>query len=137
MQIDATIRPPRLYFTEAGLEALRRMIADRHFADPEKFAHIRKLASLMQHRLADKSGPKVSDLTPRGGEVLAFMAEGLSDDEVAAKLDMGRNTVRNHISAIYRVVGVRRRTALVVWARERGLGTPHKTTLKRKSGKAR
>ncbi len=42
MQLDATIRPPRLYFTEVGLEALRQMIADRRFANPEQFAHVRR-----------------------------------------------------------------------------------------------
>jgi hypothetical protein len=41
MRLDATVRPPRLFFTEAGMQALRRMIADRRFADPRKFAHIR------------------------------------------------------------------------------------------------
>ena len=98
---------------------------------------VEKLASLTRHRAADKSGPKVSDVTPRGREVLALMAEGLSDDEVAAKAGMNRNTVRNHISAIYKVVAVKRRTALVVWARERGLGTPQKTVPKQRSAKVR
>jgi hypothetical protein len=42
MRLDATVRPPRLFFTEAGMQALRRMIADRRFADPRKFAHIRR-----------------------------------------------------------------------------------------------
>jgi len=33
---------PRLFFTEAGMAALRQMIADRRFADPVKFAHVRR-----------------------------------------------------------------------------------------------
>jgi PAS domain S-box-containing protein len=97
---------------------------------------VEKLASLTRFRSAEKAGPQVGDLTPRGREVLALVAEGLSDDEVATKLDMNRNTVRNHISAIYKVVGVRRRTALVVWARERGLGTPQKIAQRQRSSKA-
>jgi hypothetical protein len=31
-----------LFFTEAGLAELRRMMADRRLADPKKFAHIRQ-----------------------------------------------------------------------------------------------
>jgi hypothetical protein len=42
MRLDSAGRLPRLFFTEAGLAALQRMMADRRFADPEKFAHIRK-----------------------------------------------------------------------------------------------
>ena len=41
MQLDATQRPPRLFFTERGLSALREMMADHRLADPVKFAHAR------------------------------------------------------------------------------------------------
>ena len=33
---------PRLFFTESGWDALRRMISDPRQADPKEFAHIRK-----------------------------------------------------------------------------------------------
>jgi hypothetical protein len=42
MRLDATTRWPRLFFTDAGLAALRAMMADRRFADPAKFAHVRQ-----------------------------------------------------------------------------------------------
>jgi hypothetical protein len=42
MRLDPVARPPRLFFTEVGLVALREMMADRRFADPRKFAHIRQ-----------------------------------------------------------------------------------------------
>ncbi len=42
MRLDATARWPRLFFTDAGLAALRAMMADRRFADPAKFAHVRQ-----------------------------------------------------------------------------------------------
>ena len=42
MQLDATSRIPRLFFTEQGLGALRLMMADRRLANPEKFAHVRQ-----------------------------------------------------------------------------------------------
>ncbi|HET6235313.1 MAG TPA: hypothetical protein VFE41_10165 [Acetobacteraceae bacterium] len=42
MRLDSAVRPPRLFFTEAGLAALREMMADGRFADPRKFAHIRQ-----------------------------------------------------------------------------------------------
>ncbi len=42
MRLDATGRLPRLVFTEAGLAALRAMMADKRLADPAKFAHVRQ-----------------------------------------------------------------------------------------------
>jgi hypothetical protein len=42
MRLDAISRIPRLFFTEEGLNALRLMMSDRRFANPEKFAHVRR-----------------------------------------------------------------------------------------------
>jgi hypothetical protein len=41
MRLDQDERLPRLFFTESGMAALRRMMANARFADPVKFAHIR------------------------------------------------------------------------------------------------
>ncbi len=42
MRLDAALRPPRMFFTEAGLAALRTMMADARLANPAKFAHVRQ-----------------------------------------------------------------------------------------------
>ena len=42
MRLDVERRPPRLFFTEAGLEALRVMMRDGRLADPVTFAHVRR-----------------------------------------------------------------------------------------------
>jgi hypothetical protein len=42
MRLEATPWPPRLFFTEAGLAALRAMMADRRLANPKTFAHVRQ-----------------------------------------------------------------------------------------------
>jgi 2-hydroxychromene-2-carboxylate isomerase len=42
MRLNTAGRLPRLFFTEAGLAALRMMMTDRRLADPIKFAHIRQ-----------------------------------------------------------------------------------------------
>ena len=38
------------------------------------------------------------------------------------RAQVARNTVRNHVAALFRKLGVNRRSALIVWARERGIG---------------
>jgi hypothetical protein len=42
MRLDLDGRLPMLFFTDAGLESLRTMMADGRLADPKKFAHIRR-----------------------------------------------------------------------------------------------
>ena len=70
--------------------------------------------------------PEVSGLPERVREVLSLVAQGLPDEEIATRLGITRNTVRNHISAIYARLGIRKRSAVIVWARERGLGAAAK-----------
>ncbi len=42
MHLQPAPWPPRLFFTEAGLLALRAMTTDRRFANPVTFAHVRQ-----------------------------------------------------------------------------------------------
>jgi hypothetical protein len=42
MRLDAGARPPRLFFTDAGLVELHAIMGDRRLADPVKFAYIRQ-----------------------------------------------------------------------------------------------
>jgi hypothetical protein len=42
MRLDVSGHLPRLFFTEAGLTALRAMMMDHRLADPKKFAHVRQ-----------------------------------------------------------------------------------------------
>jgi DNA-binding CsgD family transcriptional regulator len=98
---------------------------------------VEKLASVTRHGASESIGPKVDDLTPRARDVLELVAQGRSDDEIAKKLGVSRNTIRNHVSAIYRTTGVRKRSALIVWARERGLGVHEKAKVKQKPTKPR
>jgi hypothetical protein len=42
MRLDATLRLPRLFFTEPGVAVLRVMMANRRLANPADFAHVRQ-----------------------------------------------------------------------------------------------
>lgn len=84
-------------------------------------AVIEKLAQLRQPAGTDKPEGELADLTAREREVLGLMCEGQNDDQISQALGLSRNTVRNHVSGIYSKIGVHRRAAAVVWARERGI----------------
>jgi len=64
------------------------------------------------------------DLTPREGEVLALMAEGLSNPEIAERLVVSRSTVKFHVSSILAKLGASSRTAAVAQAIQEGLIGP-------------
>jgi len=68
---------------------------------------------------AGLKGP--TDLSPREREVLGLICGGLDDKAIARRLSLSGNTVRNHVASIYGKIGVNRRAAAIVWARERGL----------------
>ncbi len=78
-----------------------------------------KLATLRNPR--GRETPRATDLTPREREVLGLICEGIDDKAIAERLSLSGNTVRNHVASIYAKIGVNRRAAAVVWARERGL----------------
>jgi PAS domain S-box-containing protein len=61
-------------------------------------------------------------LSPREREILGLICHDLTDAVIAERLSLSRNTVRNHVAAIYAKIGVNRRSGAVVWGRERGLG---------------
>jgi DNA-binding NarL/FixJ family response regulator len=48
-------------------------------------------------------------LTPRQREILALVAHGLSTPDVAARLGIAPGTVKTHLTAIYKTLGVRNR----------------------------
>lgn len=58
-------------------------------------------------------------LTEREGEVLALLAEGLTNAEIAARLHLSVKTAGHHVSAILAKLGARTRTEAAVAARER------------------
>jgi DNA-binding NarL/FixJ family response regulator len=55
-------------------------------------------------------------LTSRQTEVLALVAAGASDAEIAARLSLSHRTVENHLAAIRAKTGLKRRSQLANWA---------------------
>ncbi|QSQ11663.1 response regulator transcription factor [Myxococcus landrumensis] len=66
-------------------------------------------------------GPEA--LTPREREVLALLAEGLSNKAIADRLAISEHTAKFHVNAVLAKLGVQRRTEAVVRAARMGLVT--------------
>jgi DNA-binding NarL/FixJ family response regulator len=66
----------------------------------------------------------LEELTDREREVVALVAEGLSNEEIAARLYMSPATAKTHVSRAMGKLGARDRAQLVVLAYESGLVRP-------------
>ncbi len=65
----------------------------------------------------------IEDLTPRELDVLALLADGLANKQMARALDISEHTVKFHIASIYAKLGVNNRAEAVRAAARRGLIT--------------
>jgi DNA-binding NarL/FixJ family response regulator len=65
--------------------------------------------------------PVFPELTEREREVLALIAQGHNNEEIARKLVLSQKTVRNHVSNIFSKLQVADRAQAIVRAREAGM----------------
>lgn len=81
---------------------------------------------LIEHfaRSAPAGAPALEVLTPREAEVLALMARGLSNGEIADRLVLSPATVKTHVKRVLAKLGARDRVQAVVMAYEGGLVRP-------------
>lgn len=82
---------------------------------------IEKLANVKNVNSPQLPSVSYTDLTAREREVLELICEGLADKEIAARLKLAPNTVRNHVATVYSKLDLHSRGEAIVWARERGL----------------
>ncbi|WP_116205344.1 response regulator [Amycolatopsis circi] len=108
------------------LHALRVVAAGEALLAPTVTRRlIAEIVGRPEHRRIDTSA--VQEVTEREREVLALVAGGLSNDEIAAHLVISTATARTHVSRIMTKIGARDRAQLVVLAYESGLVTPRRS----------
>ena len=69
---------------------------------------------------------RAEGLSEREREVLALVATGRSNVQIAGTLFLSVKTVQNHVSNLLGKTGVGSRAALVAWARDRGVAEPER-----------
>jgi DNA-binding NarL/FixJ family response regulator len=102
--------------------AIRHVAAGESWLDPSVAATV--ISALSMASSPGSAAGVVTRLTAREREILALMAEGLNNQEIAARLVLSEATVRTHVSRVIMKTGSRDRTQAVVLAYQSGLVVP-------------
>jgi DNA-binding NarL/FixJ family response regulator len=114
---------------DAGREdihrALRAAARGQALLDPAVHARLVALARRSTVTAVPAEAPRAPDgLTRREAEVLAHMARGLSNREIARALFVGEATVKTHVNRIFAKTSSRDRPQAIAYAHRHGLTGP-------------
>ena len=102
------------------VNAVRDVAAGKSILDPAVTARV-----LEAFKSAGAGRDALAVLSPQEKRVLALIAEGHTNKEVGAKLELSEKTVKNYLSTIFEKLHVTRRAeAAVIYAQERGRSAP-------------
>jgi DNA-binding NarL/FixJ family response regulator len=108
--------------SEQLAEAIRAAARGAAFIHPSVTRKVvAELTRLTERERIRREQPLVEPLSPREMEVLALLAQGLSNQEIADRLYIAPGTVKNHVSNILSKLNARDRTQAVLQAQEIGL----------------
>ena len=107
---------PKTGSREVLLSALRLILAGGIYIPPEILSHAPAVAPEPSHSVPAGKRPSPAELglTERQVEVLALMMQGKSNKLICRALDLAEPTVKNHVSAILKALGVTNRTEAVL-----------------------
>jgi DNA-binding NarL/FixJ family response regulator len=77
---------------------------------------------LLGYYLSQKENPKIGELSARQREILEMVEEGLSNAQIAGRLYLSESTIKQHLRAVYKELGVRNRTEAAKTMREKARG---------------
>lgn len=80
---------------------------------------VRALDRALERQNAARHAAEV--LSRREAEIVVMVAAGMRNKEIANKLFIGEGTVKTHLHAIYKKLGVHGRVELTLYAQERGI----------------
>ena len=111
---------PKTSSTRALFDALRQVL-DGNVYIP--FDSTRPASTPAHPAFATPRDAEDGTLSLRQMEVLACLCQGLANKQIAEALSLSEKTVKNHVTGIFRVLGVINRTQAVLAAKQRGIFT--------------
>ncbi|HWB37242.1 MAG TPA: response regulator transcription factor [Rugosimonospora sp.] len=98
------------------VEAVRTVAAGEGIIAPRVTRRL--IAAFASRPAAPAEAPGLDELTPREREVFACLGEGLSNGQIAARLDMAETTTKTHVSRILGKLGLAGRVQAAILAQE-------------------
>ncbi|BAB54851.1 response regulator [Mesorhizobium japonicum] len=103
--------------SRALAEILRNVAAGESYLSPMLSARL--LSDLQSPQSANGVADRLRQLTERQTEILRLVAEGLSNKEVALRLELQEKTVKHHMTGVLSKLNVRNRTEAALMMRDR------------------
>ena len=107
---------PKSSTPEIMVGALRLVLSGGVYLPPNLLSEPAGAGSGRDDGAKDRKASLLDRLTPRQRDVLALLAEGKSNKQIADSLGLAPGTVKIHISRILRAFGVQNRTQAVITA---------------------
>jgi DNA-binding NarL/FixJ family response regulator len=98
----------------ALVDGVRTLLSGRRFFDD----------ATERHRAAPGEAKPRPRLSPKQERVLCCLMEGLSNKEIAKKLDLSERTVKMHLTSVYHVLGVSTRSQAILVGQTLNLSMP-------------
>ena len=102
--------------SRALADILRNVAAGESYLTPTLSARL--LSDLQSPQPANGLADRLRQLTERQTEILRLVAEGLSNKEVALRLELQEKTVKHHMTGVLSKLNVRNRTEAALMMRE-------------------
>lgn len=114
-------------FTDANLrllcKCLLRVAAGQIWANTEQLGYLLELITEVPSlRVVNAHGDSL--LTPREEQVVALVAEGLSNRQIARELNLSEHTIKKYLFRIFEKLGISTRVELVLYAVNNGNPRP-------------
>ena len=106
-------------FVHAGMRPKQIIRAVEIAAKGEMVAPRQLLPHLIERLMADEEDADIETLSARQREILALVVEGLSNAEIGMRMHLSESTIKQHLRAAYKLLGVSNRTEASKLVRQR------------------
>ena len=119
LQAGASGYVPKRAASEDLIKAIRAVSAGEVYLFPSLAKAL--VADFLGRSDNEREQAKFVELTPRELEIMAFLADGLSNEEIANRLEISKHTVARHRENLMGKLGLHNRGELVKYAIRKGL----------------